>query len=101
MLYFQLIIGLSPPSEQQENNTHLTILPELPKKKSSRAWAALIKKIFEVDPLVCPKCGEQMSIKAFIHDKKEIVRLMQHLAIEPFKPPDFIPAPKLPDNLWL
>jgi len=32
--------------------------------------ARLIKKIYEVDPLACPKCKGQMRIIAFIEDYK-------------------------------
>ena len=60
------------------------------KSKPSRTWAACMKRIFEVDPLVCPKCGSQMKIKAFITDSKEITRLCNNLGITPWHaPPPF------------
>jgi len=31
-----------------------------------RSWAQLIKRVYEVDPLVCPSCGGEMRIIAFI-----------------------------------
>jgi len=31
-----------------------------------RSWAQLIKRIYEVDPLVCPSCGSEMKVIAFI-----------------------------------
>ncbi|MCG2790661.1 MAG: hypothetical protein L6305_02805 [Actinomycetia bacterium] len=31
-------------------------------KCANKSWAKLIKKIYEVDPLICPKCGEDMRI---------------------------------------
>ena len=34
-------------------------------KGCNKSWARLIKKIYEVDPLTCPKCGGQMRIIAF------------------------------------
>ncbi|MCG2789925.1 MAG: hypothetical protein L6405_08295 [Actinomycetia bacterium] len=37
-------------------------------KGCSKTWARLIKKIYEVDPLICPKCGGNMRIIAFIED---------------------------------
>ena len=40
--------------------------------KPSRGWAEMIKKVYEVDPLLCPKCEGQMSIIAFIEDHKVI-----------------------------
>ena len=37
-------------------------------------WARLIQKIYEVDPLTCPKCKNEMRILAFIEDQ-EVIRL--------------------------
>jgi len=31
-----------------------------------KAWARLIQKIYEVDPLTCPKCKGAMKIISFI-----------------------------------
>ena len=33
---------------------------------SSQAWAMLIKRVYEVDPLSCPECGGQMQVISFI-----------------------------------
>ena len=30
------------------------------------SWAALIKKVYEVDPLRCPDCGGEMKVISFI-----------------------------------
>ena len=35
-------------------------------KGCNKSWAQLIKKIYEVDPLICPKGGSDMRIIAFI-----------------------------------
>ncbi|MFO7980030.1 MAG: hypothetical protein R6V00_04245, partial [Candidatus Aminicenantes bacterium] len=32
----------------------------------SKGWAEMIKKVYEIDPLLCPKCGETMRIVSFI-----------------------------------
>jgi len=40
--------------------------PFVPRK----GWAEMIKKVYEIDPLLCPHCGGQMSIIAFIEDHK-------------------------------
>ncbi len=34
---------------------------------ASRAWAALIKRVWQVDPLQCPRCGGTMKIVSFIN----------------------------------
>ena len=36
------------------------------RKKCRSAWARLIRKIYEVEPLVCPQCQHTMRIIAFI-----------------------------------
>ena len=33
--------------------------------RSSQAWAMLIKRVYEVDPLSCPECGGQMKVVSF------------------------------------
>ena len=34
-----------------------------------RSWAEMIKRLCEVDPLVCPNCGGEMRVIAFIVDQ--------------------------------
>jgi hypothetical protein len=45
-----------------------------------RRWRELIKRIYEVDPLVCPKCQAEMRIIAFIVDPEVIDTILRHLA---------------------
>ncbi len=65
--------------------------PDNDKPKPSKTWAALIKKIYEVDPLVCEKCGGFMKIVAFIQDQAEIKKITTALHL-----PDFHPPPPFP-----
>ena len=62
--------------------------PDSDKTPTSSTWARCIKKIYEVDPLLCPKCGEQMKIIAFIHNETEIQKIADHLGVITWtKPP--------------
>jgi hypothetical protein len=45
------------------------------------AWAKLIRKVYEVDPLVCPKCGAQMRVIALIEDPAVIERILSWLGL--------------------
>jgi hypothetical protein len=36
------------------------------KPEAERAGKYMIRKVYEVDPMVCPKCGGQMKVIAFI-----------------------------------
>jgi len=44
-----------------------------------RSWAKLIKRIYEVDPLVCPSCGSEMKVIAFIIDHAVVDKILRHL----------------------
>ena len=46
-----------------------------------RNWSRLIQKIYEVDPLTCPKCQGRMRILAFIEDEEVIKKILNHLGL--------------------
>ena len=50
-------------------------------KEYRKNWARLIQKIYEVDPLTCPKCGGIMRILAFIEDQGVIKAILKHLGL--------------------
>jgi hypothetical protein len=55
---------------------------DTPYRKLSRMrWSALIKRVYEVDPLCCPKCGGTMAIVSFIEQEDQadvIERILKH-----------------------
>ncbi len=42
------------------------------------AWARLLRKVFEVDPLRCLTCGGEMNVVAWITDRAVIDRILAH-----------------------
>ncbi len=48
-------------------------------RERRRSWARLLRKILEVDPLLCPKCGVEMKIVAVITDPEVVDRILAHL----------------------
>ena len=42
---------------------------------AKRAWAACLRKIFEVDPVRCGKCGGGMKLVSVILDDRELDRI--------------------------
>jgi hypothetical protein len=42
-------------------------------------WARLIQKIYNVDPLLCPKCSGSMNIISFIDDSEIVKKILKHL----------------------
>ncbi len=53
-----------------------------PRSPSHYLWAALIARIYEVFPLICPHCGGQMRIIAFITYSADIARILEHIGID-------------------
>jgi len=52
--------------------------PKIPR----RGWAAMIRKVYEVDPMVCPKCGGRMKVVAFITEYAVVDRIIDHLKLK-------------------
>jgi len=60
--------------------------PDGSSREYRRNWARLIQKIYEVDPLTCPKCSGKMKILSFIEDEEVIKRILKHLGLWDVKP---------------
>ena len=71
--------------------------PVPPKRPAHYLWAVLIARIYEVLPLLCPKCGGQMRLIAFITDGVQIKKILDHIG-EDSDPPHISPARGPP--LW-
>ena len=65
---------------------------------SGIAWAKLIARIAEAFPLVCPACGGDIRLIAFIVDPGPIRRILSHVG-EPVEPPPVSPA-RGPPTEW-
>jgi len=52
-------------------------------KRCSRAWAMLIKRVYEADPLLCPKCGGTMKVVAFLEPPQGSVieKILRHCGL--------------------
>jgi hypothetical protein len=61
------------------------------------AWALLLARICEVFPLLCPKCGAEIRIIAFITEAPSVREILAQLG-EPTSPPRIAPARGPP--LW-
>ena len=67
------------------------------RKAARYVWALLLARIYEVLPLLCPKCGGDMRIIAFITEGPVIREILDHLG-EPSSAPRLAPARGPP--LW-
>ncbi len=52
---------------------------DMSRKVFRKKWAQLIQKIYNVDPLKCPKCQGEMRIISFIDQPKIIKKILKHL----------------------
>ena len=78
--------------------------PDCSSKEYKRNWSRLIQKIYEVDPLTCPKCQGRskipslagMRILAFIEDEEVIKKILNHLGLweRKARPPPKTSAPQ-------
>jgi hypothetical protein len=50
-----------------------------PRRIPSPKWRELIKKVWEADPLLCPKCQKEMRIVSLIDDREVIEPILRHL----------------------
>jgi hypothetical protein len=57
----------------------LRIVEDGPRRLPSKGWAEMIRKVYEVDPMVCPRCGGQMKVISFLTDYAVVDRIIDHL----------------------
>ena len=51
-------------------------------RETRRGWARLLRKIFDVDPLLCPKCGGELKVVSVITDPRVVDHILKHLKSE-------------------
>ncbi len=56
-----------------------------------RNWARLIRKVWEVDPLICVRCGGTMKVIALIERPAVVKRILDHLHLSTPAAPDRSP----------
>lgn len=87
------------PKKTEADDEIPPIMPgEMSSKEFRRNWARLIQKIYEVDPLLCPKCQGEMRINSFIDQAEIIQKILRHLNLRdtrnhdlPPEDPSYIP----------
>ena len=53
----------------------------VPKKRPAKKWRELIKKVYEVEPLQCPKCFKQMKVLALIDEPIAIYEILSYVGL--------------------
>jgi hypothetical protein len=52
-----------------------------PPTKSRASWARLLRSIYEVDPLLCPRCNGPLELLSVLVDPKVVDAILRHLDI--------------------
>ncbi|MBD3870919.1 MAG: transposase [Acidobacteria bacterium] len=73
-------IGAAPPDGRHVPSASAARDQSHDARALRRSWAQLIKRVYEVNPLVCPSCGGEMRIIAFIIDHDVVDAILRHLA---------------------
>ena len=47
----------------------------------AKGWAEMMRKVYEVDPMVCPRCAGTMKVIAFLTDHKVVDKIIDHLKL--------------------
>jgi hypothetical protein len=86
-------LPLRSPASPPESLAPEAPPPQPPDTTSARPsrWAALLARIYEVFPLICPTCQEPLTFIAFLTDPEPITRILAHIG-EPTSPPLVHPA---------
>ena len=91
------------PVQEPVNIEIIDVSDYQPPRMPSKKWRECIKKIYEVDPLCCPKCGGEMKIISFINEFLIIRQILEHLGLWSQKPsrdpPDRNSSPSVLESL--
>ena len=82
--YYGYYSNVSRGKRQMEGNDDAVpsiIESQGDEKTFRRNWARLIQRIYEVNPLICPKCRGNMRIISSIEDPSVIRAILDHLGI--------------------
>jgi transposase len=81
-------LPLRSPASPPESQAPEAPAPQPPDTTSARTsrWAALLARIYEVFPLICPTCQEPLTFIAFLTDPEPITQILAHIG-EPTSPP--------------
>jgi hypothetical protein len=82
--YYGYYSNVSRGKRQKEGSDEAVpciLEPQGDVKALRKSWARLIQKIYEVDPLICPKCQGTMRIISSIEDPSVIRDILNHLGL--------------------
>lgn len=101
-----VVIG-RPGADVPDSDTRASAPPAAAHDESTRPatparlrWAVLLARIYEVLPLLCPACGGELKILAFLTDPPVVSAILLYLEL-PHRPPPISPARGPPQGDFL
>jgi len=88
-------------NQDQDDLIPSILEPDGSSNEYRKNWARLIQKIYEVDPLTCPKCSGKMKVISVIEDEDVIKKILKHLGLWDQKarpPPKATDPPKIQES---
>ncbi len=75
--------GMRKKAEESAEPSSQDNASDLPPARCSRTWAMLIKRVYEIDPMVCSQCGGEMKIVSFIDPPQNSVieKILRHCGL--------------------
>jgi hypothetical protein len=67
--------------KEEQDSAHPPLIEEETPFVPRKGWAEMIRKVYEVAPLICPNCQGQMKVVAFITDYPVVDRIIRHLKL--------------------
>jgi hypothetical protein len=82
VLYYGLYANAHGGKARKAGRTGFPVrIVEDPLPVPSKGWAEMIRKVYEVDPMVCPRCGGRMRVAAFLTECAVVDRIIRHLEL--------------------
>jgi hypothetical protein len=78
--------GRAPRADTHTTNDELENLSPAERQARRRAWARLVKLVYEIDPLLCARCRSTMRVLAVITKPDVIDKILDHLASKGIEP---------------
>jgi hypothetical protein len=84
MIRYYALYSNAYRARQRKQGQALSVMPmpgPPPAGTTSPGWRELIKRVYQVDPLICPKCQAQMKVSALITNYESTDRIINHLGV--------------------
>ena len=90
MRYYGYYSNVSRGKRKKEKQDIIELDPLPVSKELKKRWSHFIRKVYEADPLTCPRCQGEMRVISFIDQPEVIKKILQHLGLweESHAPPE-------------